>query len=154
MSLFTRRDFLATTSGAASGLMFGARALGASSPSVLPMSALRGGRVAMDFLPEATAPLYLQTLASAATEAAHGAGATYADVRVAERHMLHVGPGYPPTSPGVYLRVTFTYGIRVLVDGQWTFAHGTEPTTEAISTTASRCRGRGTWRGEVAPATT
>jgi len=79
----------------------------------------------------------LRTLAAAALDAARAAGATYADVRVAELHELEIRQRFgEPLVPDVDLIVTFTYGVRVLVNGAWAFAHGSAPDAASVAASA------------------
>jgi len=69
----------------------------------------------------------LQALATRAMDAAKDAGASYADVRVAEQHSLG-----PVDKLRVFLDTRCAFGVRALVDGVWGFAYGRLPTADAI----------------------
>jgi len=145
MSRPTRRDFLTTTTGAIAGLALGAQRAKAFGVDRSSRAVIFGSGRASDL---AVAPLpdaaIMRRLASAAIEAAHAAGATYADVRVAERQQLNVDLDM---NFDAMLVLHFSYGIRVLVDGQWTFTHGTAPNVDAIARAATNAVA--TARGEA-----
>jgi TldD protein len=124
----TRREFVATTSCAFAGTVIATHGIAAQH---LPADLRRCALPATAFLPEPLAPLDLQQLATHAIDAATRAGAAYADVRVAERHVLIL-----VAAGQIELRSTFTYGVRALVDGGWAFVHGSDPEVDAITTSA------------------
>jgi len=132
MPNFTRRDFLRTTPLGVAGVVLGSRRAGATS---VPLSPCVGRLTAQQLLPERLTPLTLQRLAAAAVEAARQAGASYADVRVAEQQGLGVHPMQEPFG-NISLLPKFMYGIRVNVDGAWAFLHGSTPTLDAVATSA------------------
>jgi TldD protein len=101
----------------------------------LPANVGRSGASAQELLPAPIAADYMTTLASAAVDAAKTAGATYADVRLGEQHLLDVSQGNSG-NPGVGLETLFTFGVRVLVNGAWAFTHGTVPSAEAVTVAA------------------
>lgn len=122
----TRREFLASTSLVVAGTVAGAVRL----PADVGLSP----RSASAFLPEPMAAIDLRSLASTAIDAARQAGATYADVRVAERHRLMLDLSMlSPDMPATQMHSLVTYGIRVIVNGTWAFAHGTVPTADAVT---------------------
>src|SRR5687768_9951874 len=85
MSNTTRRDFLATTSLAVAGTILTAPSVrGQSLPTNIGHSPLPANA----FLPEPIGASTLRALAASGIEAARAAGASYADIRVAERHWL------------------------------------------------------------------
>jgi len=132
-SLSSRRDFLATTSVSAAGAML-ARRLGAQ---LLPSAVKRSPLSATTIFPAPMAPAWLQSLATTAVNAARDAGATYADIRLAERHFMSVSSIDPSKfDPGFRLESAFTYGVRALVDGAWAFAYGTSPSESAVVASA------------------
>jgi TldD protein len=94
---------------------------------------LTGSHVPQTFLPEAIDPQDLRRLATGAIDVARQAGAAYADIRVSERHTLDINRPYQ-TWAGI--TSTFTYGIRVLVDGAWAFVHGSAPSADAVDASA------------------
>jgi TldD protein len=77
----------------------------------------------------------LRALAMEAITAAKDAGATYADVRVAEEQQLQLNQG-PSLEPGVGVESRFSYGIRVMRDGVWAFVHGSVPSADALAVAA------------------
>jgi TldD protein len=123
----TRRGFLATTSLLVTGAALGTRKLGAQSSRRLSASKL---------LPDPTAPAELRALATRALDAARQAGASYADVRVADRAQLELNAYAGGLDVVADLHSTVTYGIRVIVDGTWAFVHGSTPSVDAIATSA------------------
>jgi len=130
----SRRDFLATTSLTAASAILGARTLRAS-PVRLAPGAARSAANAL--LPAPMAAADLQQFAAAALEAAHSAGAAFADVRVAEWQQVEVAQRmFAPLTPSIDLDATFTYGVRAQVDGQWAFAYGSAPTVDALAASA------------------
>jgi TldD protein len=133
----TRRQFLTTTSLALAGTTLRGRQLRAQQlPHHIGMSSRHGGLNAAAMLPESLGPAYLRTLAVSAADAAKRAGASYADVRVAERHRLHLDLYTGDIQALVDLDSTVTYGVRVIVDGTWAFVHGSTPSIDAITTSA------------------
>src|SRR5689334_13112074 len=115
MPSHTRREFLATTSFAAAGV---AAAVFPRFVQALPVATLRSAAPAAAFLPEPLAVSDLRTLVSRALEVAAASGATYADVRVAEREQIEITVWSTISmDPALTTRMRFDYGIRVLVDG-------------------------------------
>jgi TldD protein len=127
MTLHSRRTFLATTSFAVAGLSLGARRLPAL--PVVPRTTPRA------LLPDPTPGSSLRALAARAIDAARQAGATYADVRVAERQQVKIVklPGFNFQTD---LSATFAYGLRVFVNGSWSFASGVTPSADALTSAA------------------
>jgi TldD protein len=89
------------------------------------------------FLREPIDRAKLDELAGHALDAARGAGAQYADVRVAEYHRLIVAKQLG-IDFYVNLETTFSYGVRTRVGGIWASAHGTLPTTDSVTAAARR----------------
>jgi len=137
-SSLSRRDFLTTTSGAAAGMVLSARALHAMSERAPRPFVMGMGQTGNVLLPEPIAGTDLHALAAAALDAAKAAGASYADIRVAEQHELEVRQMGPSTSllPDVRINVWFDYGVRALVDGAWAFAGGVVPEPASIAASA------------------
>jgi TldD protein len=117
----TRRAFLTR-----SGLAFGSLSLGARTLSAAQV----GLRSANAFLRDPARSDYFKTLAARALEAAEHAGASYADIRLAQRHQLSIflANGMPVVS----LETTVSYGIRTMVNGAMAFAYGNAPTVDAV----------------------
>jgi TldD protein len=131
----TRRTFVTAASLASAATLLGTRRLDALGQTVrLPAGVGSSPLPADAFFPDPIAPLDLRHLATRAIEAATQAGATYADARIGERHLLELRNFY--SQPDVYMTSTLTYGVRVLVDGAWAFVHGSVPTVDAITTSA------------------
>jgi TldD protein len=153
----SRRDFLATTSMALMSPLLVER----PHPRriVLPADAGRSRLPANAWLPDATAEDTLRALATTAMEAAKGAGAAYADIRVAERHFLLVSVNPAQMrwiSPD--LKVMLAYGVRVIVDGVTAFIYGSTLTPDGVAAAArsavQTARGfaqKTTTRAELAP---
>jgi len=120
----TRRAFLAKTSLAAAGLAVGTRHLSAMT---LDARRVLAGITPAMCLSEPRDPAVLRHLATQAMDAATKAGATYADIRVAERQYFVMNDQF-----GTELEEGFSYGVRVLIDGGWAFVHGTVPTADAV----------------------
>jgi TldD protein len=140
MKMQTRRDFIATTATIAAGSVPLARSLNAQSfqQRRLPASAMHSIAPASHWLPDRTTSTDLHGLAAAALDAARSAGATYADVRVAEQHFLHITGNASDAAmvAGAQIGVFLTYGVRVLVNGSWAFTHGNVGSTDALAATA------------------
>jgi len=134
-SRITRRTFVQTSCAAASlaavNMLRPRRATAQQLPATMGNSSLSPYAL----LQPPIAPADLRSLATGAVEAATHAGATYADVRVGEQHKLLLGWDRR-AELSVYIESRFTYGIRALVDGAWAFTHGSEPTTDAVVTSA------------------
>jgi TldD protein len=130
----TRRQFLTTTTATLAAAAFTPRVTMAEVRS--PLATPR------DFLPDPLDRAHLHTLAAAAVNAARDAGASYADVRVAERFAVTIvrasGEIEFLAGDDVSDRVTarFEYGVRALVDGKWGFVYGAAPTTDALAAAA------------------
>jgi len=119
----SRRTFLAQSSLAVAGTLLGARQLRAGMPVELPLDAsLPVGA----YLPPSLEASDFRALATAAVDAAKSAGASYADIRIAERNWMIA------EDRRVVLETTCTYGVRALVDGKWGFSYGRAPTPEAV----------------------
>jgi TldD protein len=136
MVTLTRRDFVATTSASLlGGSVFGRSASGQyGERTQVSRGRVSPSSVAADYLPSTFQASDLQQLAQRAVDAAMRRGASYADIRVAEQHLLEVKPNF---SAEVSLISTFTYGIRVIVDGAWAFTHGTIPSIDAMTAAAA-----------------
>jgi len=82
------------------------------------------------FFPDLLDPATLRTLALGGIDAARSAGATYADIRVANRRHLEIFVNgiYPYSNIGFDV----SYGLRVLVDGAWGFVYDFAPTPDAV----------------------
>lgn len=125
----SRRDFLKQTSAAAAfGLL-----------NQIPARQLLA-TVPQEFLPEPDEAL-LRELALKAMDAARGAGAHFADIRLMAARGLgitcvHPRDGGSPNMGAPGLVVTFEYGVRAIVEGAWGFAQGTELTTDAVTQAA------------------
>jgi TldD protein len=130
MPTVTRRHFLATSSLAAASTVLAPRVHALSSN--IGRSPLSANALLADPL-TGTA---LHTLAAHALDAAKAGGASYADVRVAERHWLRVGMMYPGLEPAVELMTTFEFGVRLIADGAWAFVHGSAPTSDSMAAAA------------------
>jgi TldD protein len=128
----TRREFLTTTSLALAGSALGATLLRADTPETIPrLLPSDSRRPVEDFLPAPLAPSTLQALATTAVDAARQAGASYADIRVAEHHRLAADIGR------VLLFTNGTYGVRAMVDGVWGFSYGRDMTPDAVARCAT-----------------
>jgi TldD protein len=138
MSAYSRRDFLARSSVALAGVGIGLR------PGVLGALPARSARPVAELLPDLVDADTLRKLALAAMDAARGAGASYADIRIANRRMLDMmyfyhRPDIPPISS---LGFDYSYGVRVRVDGGWAFASGADPTVDGVAGATRRAAGR------------
>jgi len=129
-SRFSRRGFLSATSLALAGTALRGRSALAHSLSNVAAST---GLPADAFLPP---PVDVRALASVAIDAARAAGASYADVRVAERHELIAQQVLTEVNPQLGVASFFKYGLRVLVDGTWGFVHGCIPSNDAMARSA------------------
>jgi TldD protein len=126
----TRRQFLTTTLLGVAGTSLGLQKLHAS-----PLHDTVGlsSHPASAFLPDPLASSDLRAMATVAIDAARDAGATYADIRIAEQHYLDLWlSGISPIMPIVQMRSLVNFGIRVIVDGTWAFTHGTIPSNDGI----------------------
>jgi len=125
----SRRTFLAQSSLAVASTAFGwsrtARAI--TLPTHSRRSILSHGP---DLVDGAT----LRTLAQRGVDAAKSAGATYADIRLNDARTLDMLSDR--RGPLSTMFVELNFGIRVLVDGMWAFASGTELTPDAIALAA------------------
>jgi TldD protein len=132
----TRREFLATTSLAAGSLLCGARGVRAQqSGTHRVLSHMQAALPPRAWLPEPMTPEGLRTLSAHALDAAQNAGASYADVRVAERQQCSLGV-LGGMIGNLTLTPEFMYGVRVIVDGAIAFVHGSVPTVDALSMAA------------------
>jgi TldD protein len=138
MSGYSRRDFLARSSVALAGIGIGLR------PGQLRALPPRSIRPVAELLPDLVDADTLRKLAQAAMDAARSAGATYADIRIANRRMLDMmyflhRPDIPPISS---LGFDYSYGVRVRVDGGWAFASGADPTVDGVAGATRKAVGR------------
>jgi TldD protein len=127
---YNRRDFLATSSVALAGaavLGFRSRPLGAQ--------ALRSRLPVATLLPDIVDPATLRQLALGAMDAAKSAGASFADIRIANRRMFQMTYWIPTQPPQSSIGFDYSYGIRVRVDGGWAFGYGADPTPEGVAET-------------------
>jgi len=127
-----RRDFLATTMMATAGLAMGVRRADAMRVRALP---LQSRLPVSKFAPDVVDAETLRRLAQQAMEAAKSAGATYADIRIADRRMFTIGIYQPPV-PSSSIGFEYSYGIRAQVDGAWAFAYGADPSPAGVTQTA------------------
>jgi TldD protein len=87
--------------------------------------------------PDARDPV-ARAVAQIALQAARDAGATYADVRVdADTHQT-LGVWRREAMGPIEYSDTFTYGVRVIANGQWGFAGGQDPDPDAVARIARR----------------
>src|SRR5579862_941161 len=138
MSAYSRRDFLAHSSVALAGVGIGLR------PGQLRAFPVRSTRPVADFLPDLVDADTLRKLAQGAMDAARGAGATYADIRIANRRMLDMMYGLhrPDIPPASSLGFDYSYGIRARVDGGWAFAAGADPSIDGVAAAVKKAVGR------------
>jgi TldD protein len=152
MSATSRRQFLKTASFAVASVAGSTplRADGLFHARVSPSSP----HSANALLPHPIAVEELQTLAATAIDAARRTGASFADVRVAERRTMAIGYGLGDIDPVVRLDATFDFGVRVLVDGAWAFEHGTARSAMTLESAVRRAvdsaRGYGAMRYDAA----
>jgi len=134
----TRRQFLTTGARALAGVTLGARVASAQRFA----RGFHPGMAVQTFqLPDDTASLRMtphqwlvtsssaeqfRSLALVAMDAAHGAGADFADIRIGVQRDFSVFSG----------RVAVGYGIRARVNGTWSFESGTVLTPDAVATAA------------------
>jgi TldD protein len=142
----TRRAFVATTShaaGAAASLAAGSvlwnrpldgQPLDAAIVRIADLGA--SSLSATNCLTDAIDAADLRRFATSAVDAAMRAGATYADCRIGEPQILDIWDWEGSWNPSVSVYANLRYGVRVLVDGAWAFAHGSVPTVDAITTSA------------------
>ena len=115
-----RRDFLRTASVAAAGVAV----LGACRPA--------SGTVAAAATPQTTAgDPGVRELAMLALEAAKGAGASYADVRISDRQDENIGTRDRRVQFSSYSR-TFGFGVRAMAGGAWGFAASSRLNREEV----------------------
>jgi TldD protein len=126
-----RRRFLAAASTAIASAGLG---LTPSRSVALP---LRSRRPVLSFGPELVAAETLRALARRAIEAATAAGATYADIRVADRRLLLL-KGETGIVPSGRMDFEYSYGIRVMAGGGSAFTYGADPTPDGIVAAAQQ----------------
>jgi len=80
-------------------------------------------------------PASFRAMAKTAIDAAVTAGATYADIRLGDRHVLSMAQDDEVHRQGVY-GIDRSYGIRVCVNGLWGFGYGIDPTPANVVVTA------------------
>jgi TldD protein len=111
----TRRDFIRATTSTAAALAVGQHldaALGAEA---------RSAKAAAQTLPAPTADAAVLDLANEALNAARGAGASYADVRIGRYRRQGVATRERQVT-GVTDSESYGLGVRTLVNGSWGFA--------------------------------
>jgi TldD protein len=140
----SRRDFLKTSALGAAALGLATQTAEANEPRIVT------GYTVGD-------PVFRE-VAQTAIQAAKDAGASYADVRVGFRKYLRMGVFARKMSP-IDDRETHDFGVRVLVNGTWGFAHGTEMETDKVVAVAklavaqAKVNGMGkSYKIELAPA--
>jgi len=138
MSSFSRRDFLARSSITLAGASL-ARAFPAWAAPQTPWRRLPSNarQPVQSFFPDIVSPETLRKLALVAIDAAMQAGATYADIRVADTRRLQVSQE-PIEIPVSDMRFDMAFGLRVCVNGAWGTAFGADPTTDTIAEAARR----------------
>jgi TldD protein len=127
-----RRQFLAVTSVALARYLGRPNPLGAQIVR-LPDRMATSSANAATLLPTPFSPELLRTLATVAVDVARVHGAEYADIRLGDRQWLRLGLDFDGLNPDMEMATAFTFGVRVLVDGVWRFAHGTIPTKDAVA---------------------
>jgi len=85
-------------------------------------------RPVTSFVPALADPEDMRRHARMAIEAATAAGAHYADVRVGDQRQFYCGEGWL----GSRLKLSYSYGLRVAVDGTTAFLGGADPTPERL----------------------
>jgi len=127
----SRRQFFATSSSLIAGAALGTSRAATASVCTLPT---RSRKPIDTFLPDIVDPDTLRALASAAIEAAKDAGATYADIRVADVRRLRVDWSMPELMPlprnDMWLE--YHYGLRVRVGSAWSFEFGSDPSLDEV----------------------
>jgi TldD protein len=125
-----RRCFISKLSLTTAATVAGVHGLNAQPLRLTPQMLKQPAR---DLLPEAVAPLELEKLALVAMEAAKATGAEYADIRIAEKHVLALKLWADPFAPVSELQSGLSYGIRVVVNGFAAFTHGSNPTADSVA---------------------
>jgi TldD protein len=83
-------------------------------------------------------PSAAREVALAALDAARGAGATYADVRVDAELSQSFAVWHGRSAGPANYSDRFVYGVRVLANGQWGFAGDPDPSPNAVAQCARR----------------
>jgi len=127
----TRRAFFATGTRGVLGLGVVGRLAGAMPTSMsIAISTTRAARrlPPAAFFPEPLSDELFCSLALAAMDAAHAAGAEFADIRVGMQREISVPPyPHPPSAA-----MTVGYGVRARVNGTWGFQYGSLMTADAV----------------------
>jgi TldD protein len=131
MSSYTRRSFLSSSTAAIAGATFGLR----RSAFALPVRSipLSSRQPVASFFPDLIDPERIRALALAGVDAARQAGATYADIRVANTRTFDLTWNDPNPSPLSTTSLDFTFGVRVRVGGAWGFVFGIAPTIDGVT---------------------
>jgi len=127
----TRRNFLGTGLGALMGMRFVQTPMRRVTETI-PISGVTRRTSAQTWGPEAVPADQLRALALVAMDAAHAAGADFADVRIGVQRDLGVGR-YPG---GAQVELAIGYGVRAWIDGVWSFQHGNVLTSQDVAATA------------------
>jgi len=133
MPALNRRDFLAHVSVAVAGAALGGRNVFAQRTAITSATAVLPP---ISLLPEPMTPASLRAFAAHALNAARGAGAVHADVRVCEQIRMRVDGGDAAIIGQFSLSPAFSYGIRVAVGGATAFVHGVTPSADAVAAAA------------------
>src|SRR4051812_6588632 len=112
---YSRRQFLARTSIAAAGTGVG---IGVAAQSLWSLPT-RSSQPVSVFAPDLVDPDTLRQLARRAIDAATAAGATYADIRIADRRMLMTQPAAADVPWDNRIGFEYSYGIRACINGVW-----------------------------------
>jgi TldD protein len=126
----SRRRFLTSTTCALTGASL---ALGGMAHP-RPVSALTMRRPVHALFPAERDPGDLRAIAQAAIDAARAAGASFADIRVGDSRMFDMSYGGREVYGWVWFGLS--YGLRVCVNGHWSFVYGIDPTPERVATSA------------------
>ncbi|MHB1224538.1 MAG: TldD/PmbA family protein [Gemmatimonadaceae bacterium] len=121
-----RRDFLRSTT----ALTLGAGIAGRATAQGAPIADWPSGSA----VPSVGDP-NVKELALRALDAARGAGAQYADVRISAGRTQNIFTRERRVA-GINDRETFGFGVRALVDGAWGFAASSELTAEEVARVA------------------
>jgi len=128
--LATRRQFLVSSTATLASVALGAPSAHALGTHVshlrLPRTAAARRTTPGQWLPPTSSAEQFRALALVAMEAARGAGADFADIRMGvQRDFAAFGVG-----------ITVGYGVRACVNGTWSFQAGTTLTSDAVALAA------------------
>ncbi len=127
----SRRNFLTASARGMAGMAVGVHAMHTHVAAIF--RGTHGSAAPDSLIPDPLPPDQLRALALVAMDAARGAGAEFADIRIGTQRRVLV---YADWYGGSSVAISTGYGVRAWVGGTWCFQYGNVFTADAVAATA------------------